>query len=235
MSSSDTQNLPKDIANSNMALVIVPLIIGAAIVISAVVMWGAHERKLQIAETTRVEEEIRADLRQAFRRLRDNRPDQALAIVREIENKLQQLKSQWVTDYLDIKAARCLMEGEALIRLDPVNNAQEAETEYNDALALMTHASGQFWLYGMMGRARARLQTGDYAGAESDLTLLLDRNPSFGAAYFWRSRARNRQDNPQGALADEQKARSLDFWPPLRTVVMSPEDPRIMEIFPEEN
>ena len=235
MSSSDTQNLPEGIARSNMALVIVPLIIGAAIVISAVVMWEAHERKLQIAETTRIEEEIRADLRNAYHQLRDNHPDQALAIVREIETKIQRLKSQWVTDYLDIKAARSLMEAEALFRLDSVNNAPAAETEFNKALTLMTHASGEFWLYGMLGRARTRFQTGDYAGAESDLTLLLDRNASFGTAYFWRSHARRHRNNAEGALADEEKAKTLDSWPPLRNFVLASDEQLMKKLFPSKN
>ncbi len=231
MSSSDTQNLPEDVARSHMALVIVPLIIGAAIVISAVIMWEGHERYLQSADTTRGEEEIRADLRHAYHQLRENRPDQALAVVHEIDSKIKQLKSQWVTDYLDIKAARCLMEGEALFRLDSVNNAQAAEAAFDGALTLMPHASGEFWLYGMLGRARTRFQIGDYAGAESDLTLLLDRNPSFGAAYFCFYDSGRNEDNTEGALADEEKAKTLDSWPPLRNFVMSSEEQPASKLF----
>lgn len=224
MSSPDAQNLPEDVARSGMALVIVPLIIGAAVVISLIVMWNARESKLQLTETTRVVEEIRTDLNHAYHELRDNRPDLALATVGEIELKMKRLKVDWVADYLDITAAPRLMKGEALFRIDSVKNARDAEAAFDSALAVMTHASGELWIYGLLGRGRTRYQLGNYAGAESDFTMLLDRNPSFGTAYFWRAHARRRLGDVQGAQADEEKAEALDSWPPLRSFVMSSEE-----------
>jgi hypothetical protein len=44
----------------------------------------------------------------------------------------------------------------------------------------------------------------------------MDRNDSFGAAYYWRALTRRELGDAKGAAEDEKRARALDSWPPLR-------------------
>ena len=115
-----------------------------------------------------------------------------------------------------MKVALLLLEGETLCMKDCVRHADTAEEKFDRALELMPYASGDMWQVGMLGRARARVELKKYREALGDLDSVLDRNPSFGSAYYWRSQTRAALDDREGAQKDEARARALDSWPPLR-------------------
>lgn len=201
---------------AGMKSIIVPLIIGGALIAAVFVLWDAHADKIRIAEMTRVEEEMRGELRDAYRELRCFRPSKSLETVKAAAAKMGSLESSLPQAYAEIKVAALIIEAESEFMLDSAGRAGRAETKLTEALNLMTHASGQLWEMGIMGRARARLEQEDHGGALRDLDLLLERNPSFGAAYYWRAHARDSLGDASGAAADERRARALDSWPPLR-------------------
>jgi tetratricopeptide (TPR) repeat protein len=113
-----------------------------------------------------------------------------------------------------------LIESEAEFAMDPDGKAAEAEDQFTRALSLMSRASGEMWQFGVFGRARTRMRLGRFREAEEDLTILMDRNPSFGAAYYWRAKARESLGDADGAARDEEMARRLDSWPPLRDFML---------------
>lgn len=201
---------------AGMMSIIVPLIIGGAIIAAAIILWHAHNEKIRVAEMTRIEEEVRGDLRDAYREVRNFHPDKAVAIVKGVNAKMNNLERTLPNDYAELLAVRLMIEAESEFMMDCAGNAGDAEAKFTTALGLMTHASGQLWEMGTMGRARVRIELGKFAEAEEDLNLLMERNSSFGAAYYWRALARDAQGNEAGAAADALRARALDSWPPLR-------------------
>lgn len=215
---------PGDELEASSMPVIVPLVFGAAIVVAAFVLWNAHAKKIAIAESARIEEQVRAELREAYRHLREHRPEQALATVKTIETQMDALPINWVNDYSDLKVARLMMEAEAIFILDKSGSAEKAETLFNQALGLISHASGELWLFGVFGRGRVRFELGRYEDAIADFDNLLSRNPSFGAAYYWRSLAYAKIGQTAQAMTDGARAKSLDSWPPLRDFVRSGTD-----------
>lgn len=204
------------LAGAGKMAVIVPLIIGGALVASVIMLWEAHRQKQQLSEMTKIEEEVRIDLQNAYREVRYFRPQIALGILLGVEAKMQNLKTIWPTDYSDLRVALLLMKAESLYILDAKANAAGSEALFDEALKMMTRASGEMWLGGVLGRAKTRVELGRYHEAEGDLDLVMERNPSFGAAYYWRALARRGQGDETGAAADEERARSLDSWPPAR-------------------
>lgn len=209
-----------ELAASSMP-VIVPLVFGAAIVVAVFVLWNAHAKKIAIAESARIEEQVRVELREAYRHLREHRPEQALAMVKTVEKNMDGLPINWVNDYANLKVARLMMEAEAIFILDRAGSAEQAEKLFNQALELITHASGELWLFGVFGRGRVRFELGRYEEAVADFDNLLSRNSSFGAAYYWRSLAYGKLGRAEEAMADGVRAKSLDSWPPLRDFVRS--------------
>lgn len=196
--------------------IIVPLILGGAILVAVVMIWEAYIRKANQAEMARIEEQVRVELLAAYRDLRAHRPEAVLAVTRETNKKVRKLRRRQESDYLELKVALLLMEGEAMFMTGGPADTAAAEKCFDRAIALMTHASGEIWLFGMLGRGRTRYELGRYREAETDLDHVLERNPNFGAAYYWRSLAREKQGDVDGAAADADRARSLDSWPPLR-------------------
>lgn len=205
---------------SETGAILVPLILGGAIIVAILVLWEAHRRNWAIAETARAEIAVRKELRAAYDELRGRRPEQALSHAVEAGRMMdEQLHFRWRTDYAELKIARNLVEAESLLMIDRRANAPAAERLFNEALGWMSHASGGLWSFGMLGRARTRYELGRYGDALADFDMLLDRNASFGAAYYWRSLTRSKLGDARGAAADERRARALDSWPPLRDFI----------------
>ena len=212
----NTEFHEKTPAGSGMTAILVPLIIGGALAAAALVMWNSRYTKLRQSESTRIEEEIRADLKSAYQELRDNRPDAALKIIARAKEKITLLHVVWSADYVDLRLALLLVEGEADFQIDPRGRAAQSEGKFDAALSLMTLASGEVWEFGVLGRARSRLEQKKHREANEDLTLLLERNPSFGAAYYYRAKAREGLGDGTGAAEDAKRAENLASWPPLR-------------------
>lgn len=206
----------RSLVESGKTAIIVPLIIGSAVIVAVIMLWEAHYRKVRIAEMTRVEELVRVDLRNAYQELRAHNPQGALSHTAVAREKMSELRRTVIDDYADLHVALLLIEAESLFMDDCKANAATAEERFNRALSQMTRASGGMWLFGMIGRARTRYELGRYREAESDLDQIMERNPSFGAAYYWRSQARDRLGDAEGAAEDARRAWNLDSWPPLR-------------------
>lgn len=212
----------RPLGGPGMGAIIVPLIIGGAIIIGAIMLWEAHTRNQAIIEIARTEIKVREELRLAYAELRNLHPEEALtrtAVAAQLMD--ERLHSRWQSDYRELKTARNLIEAEALLMLDCAANAAVSEKLFDQALGWMTHASGEFWQFGVLGRARTRYETGRYEEALADLDMLMDRNPNFGAAYYWRALAKQKLGDRRGAVRDETRARSLDSWPPLRDFMLA--------------
>lgn len=193
-----------------------PLIIGGAVVAATIVMWQTHNRNEQAVEMSRIEERARDELRLAYGEMRALRPEKALERAAEADRLVKSLNSKLAPDYASLKISLLLVEAETLFMKDCAAHSDQAEEKFSQALALMPFASGEMWTFGMLGRARARFEQGKYGEALSDLDSVMGRNPSYGSAYYWRSLTRERLGDEAGAREDEQRARALDSWPPLR-------------------
>jgi len=68
-------------------------------------------------------------------------------------------------------------------------------------------------------RAMAKLNLDDYTGAESDLTLCIDRNPFLIYAYMYRGIARQYTNNFAGAIEDYNKG--LEFRPEDKQMLLN--------------
>lgn len=204
------------LADYGKAAVMVPLIIGGAIIVALIILWRTHERNIQLSEMARIEEEARQELRGAYVEMRALRPNLALTRAERAGRLVDSLKTNLAPDYAQLKISLLLLEGESLFMKDCARHADSAEERFDRALALMPYSSGEMWQFGMLGRARARFELKKYEQAMADLDNILDRNPSFGSAYYWRSLARDALGDRDGAREDEKRARALDSWPPLR-------------------
>lgn len=204
------------LARYGKSIILVPLIIGGALIVAAILIWHARHHRVRLAEATRVEEEVRRELRAAHIEMRALRPAEALERTETAKAMIALLPVNLAPDYAELKMAQLLIEGESLLMLDCRANAPDSEALFNKALTLMTHASGEVWQFGMLGRARARYEAGRFPEALSDLNAIMDRNASSGAAYYWRSLTRRELGDAKGAGEDERRARALDSWPPLR-------------------
>lgn len=204
------------LADYGKAAVMVPLIIGGAIIVSVIILWHTHTRKVQLSEMARIEEQARQELRGAYVEMRALKPHLALARAESAGKLMESLKTGLAPDYAQLRVALLLLEGESLFMKDCAKHADTAEKKFGEALGLMTYASGDMWQFGMLGRARARFELEKYGEALADLDNVLDRNASFGAAYYWRSLTRERLGDVAGAGEDEGRAKALDSWPPLR-------------------
>jgi hypothetical protein len=203
-------------AHFGKAAILVPLIIGGAVIAAAIFFWHAKARRERLAEATRVEEMARRELRAAFVEMRALRPDAALERADAAKELIALLPADLDPHYAELKMTNLLIEGESLFMLDCGANAEIAGERFDEALRLMNRASGEMWENGMLGRARARFEAKQYAAAQEDLDAVMDRNDSFGAAYYWRSLTRRELGDAKGAAEDEKRARALDSWPPLR-------------------
>lgn len=202
------------------AAVLLPLIIGGALAAAGLIFWDAHRTKVLSAAVTQIEEASRQDIHNAYRELRAAQPEAALALASSAETKLRDLKNLLPADYAELRMELLIIQGEAAFMLGILDRAGEAEEKFDQALALMISPSGPIWEKGMFGRARARLEQGKDPQAEEDLSKILDTNPNFGTAYYWRSVVRSRMGNVEGAAEDAAHARRLGSWPPIRDFVI---------------
>ncbi|MCC8179541.1 MAG: hypothetical protein LIP23_01310 [Planctomycetes bacterium] len=206
----------EDVEPHGVMLIIVPLIFGAAVIIAFLLLWHSESTKSELSRIALMEEEARDYLNDAYQAVRARNPEKALALTAATGERLDQFQSRRKGAYMELKVVRLLIEGEAQMQLDSRRFAAESERKFTDALDHMTTSSGELWSFGMFGRARARFENDDYHGAIEDLDALLSRNPSFGAAYYWRSLGHAGLGDSLQAAVDEEKARILDSWPPLR-------------------
>lgn len=217
VSENDRQTIKEDrFIQYGKAAIFAPLIIGGALVAGGVMMWQTHNRNLQMAEMSRIEENARYALRSAYAQMRALAPEEALASAKRAEDLIASLNAKLAPDYAPLKISLLLVEAESLFMKDCAAYAVLAEKKFDQALGLMNYASGGMWLFGMLGRARTRYEQGKYEEALQDLDSIMSRNPSFGAAYYWRALTREHLGDSNGASEDEKRARSLDSWPPLR-------------------
>lgn len=218
MSASEPQAAPQDnsLAQYGRTAIVVPLIIGGAIIVAVILLWHEHNKKLRLSEAAQIEEAARQELRSAYVEMRALRPQMALERSDEAKKLLAQLPASLKADYANLKVAQLLVEAESQFMIDCGKYAADAEEKFDEALALMTYASGEMWQFGMLGRARARYEQGKNEETVSDLNTLVERNPSFGSAYYWRSLAQKNLENFEDAKKDELRAKALDSWPPLR-------------------
>ncbi len=214
------------LADYGKAAVMVPLIIGGAIIAAMIILWQTHARNVRLSELAEVEVLARRELRGAYVEMRAGRPALALVRTEKAGKLVDALKTKLAPDYAQLKIALLLLEGELLFMKDSVKYADEAENRFDLALGLMPYASGEMWQFGMLGRARARFEQRKYEAVISDLDTVLDRNGSFGSAYYWRALAREATGDAQGAREDESRARALDSWPPLRDFMLPPGERR---------
>jgi hypothetical protein len=208
------------LAHFGKAALFVPLIIGGAVVASIIMLWGAHAREAHLAVLSRNEITAKSHLREAWLDMRARRPEAALektALASEcIETLNSSRAGELREDYAELRAGLLLLEAESLVMRDCAANAPEAEAKFGEALSLMEFASGELWEAGLFGRARARYEQAKYAEAAADLDQIMTRNANYGAAYYWRSLAREKLGDSAGAAADGRIARRLDSWPPMR-------------------
>lgn len=204
------------LAEVGKAVIVVPLILGAAIIVSVVLLWEAHARRVRQFEMNKIEQTVRLELRAAYMDMRSLNPGAALEKAENASQMLQSLDIRWLSDYAELKIPLYLVEGESLLMLDRDANAGQAEERFDQALTIMEYASGEMWQFGMLGRARARYEVGKFQEAAADFSSVIDRNPNFGSAYYWRSFAYKALGDEEAAAADEARAKNLDSWPPLR-------------------
>ncbi len=204
------------LADYGKAAIMIPLIIGGAVVVSIIILWHTYAQKVRMAEMARMEVSMREELRSAYTAVREGRPDIALERTGQAGEILDSLKKGMTSGYERLNIAVLLLEGESLFMKDGAGGAEAAEARFDRALALLPYASGDTWESGMLGRARMRFELGRYGDALADLDNLLDRNPNFGSAHYWRSLTRKALGDDAGAASDERRARALGSWPPVR-------------------
>lgn len=214
----DPYNEP--LADNGKAMIFVPLIIGGAVVVSIIMLWQAHTQKIRLAEMSQTEIAARNELRDAWTEMRALRPEQALEKTAQAGKLVAALSAARLrpqnADYAELKVGLLLLEAESLFMKDCAKNAAIAEEKFSEALSLMIFSSGEMWQAGLLGRARARYEQGKYAEAIADLDQVMTRNANYGAAYYWRSLAKEKSGDADGALDDARTAKRLDSWPPLR-------------------
>ncbi len=211
-----SDRLPESLEDYGKAAIWVPLIIGSAILVGIFMLWTAHREKIQRAEMSQAEIEARKELRAAYLEMRAFRPDLALVKADRADALIHSFKADHPSQYANLRVAILLVKGESLFMQDCSGNGETAEQAFDQAIGIMTYASGDMWQFGMLGRARTKFEQGKYREALTDLDQIMDRNPSYGAAYYWRSLTRAAMDDEKGAQEDENRARALDSWPPLR-------------------
>ena len=221
MAATKQRPLPPDpneepLADYGKAAIIVPLIIGGAVLVAIILLWHANAQKSRISEMARIEEIVREELRNAYIEMCALRPDAALEKTNNAGRLIAALNEDLVTDYSELKIPQLLLEAESMFMMDCAAHSADAEKRFDEALSLMTYSSGEIWQFGMLGRARSRYEQGRFEAALADLDSIMDRNPGYGAAYYWRALVKAGMDDAAGAKEDEKRARALDSWPPLR-------------------
>lgn len=197
--------------------IVIWLIVGAAVLAVALFAWEKRSQRLILAEAGGVEEEARRELRESFAALRDNRPDAVVENDRHIGEKLDRLLKIRPGGYTIMRASRKFICAEAMLLQGGPDRVAEAERNLTSGLELLRHSGGSLWEFGLLGRGKARHMLGRNADALVDLDAIVSFNPSYGAAYYWRSRTRAALGDASGAAEDEMRARALDSWPPRRS------------------
>ncbi|MDR0361075.1 MAG: hypothetical protein LBJ46_00065 [Planctomycetota bacterium] len=190
------------------------LIIGGAILVAGFILWEMRLRAGRQAEMAQLEEKAFGDLRLAYQALMDGDPGAALAKAADATDKskrITELSSR--ADHRVFIVAR-LLSAEAFWVLGGEENLEAALASVDHGMALMTQSGGGLWESLYYARARIRYDLGLYGSAVIDLTAVLDYNPGFASAYYWRALAMAALGNAESARADEKKARNLGAWPP---------------------
>lgn len=199
-----------------MGAILVPIIVGGAVLAAAILLWEAHSRKAAGLELSRTEVAVRRELRAGYAAVRRGQADDALAHAATAGEMLsRRLRGRWRTEYLELRMARNLITAEATLLLERPDGPAAAEALLTEALGWLTQTGGSYWQALMLARGRARLAGGRSGEAAADLDLLLERNPNFASAYYWRALARRDAGDVPGAEADETRARRLGAWPPV--------------------
>jgi hypothetical protein len=145
-------------AHFGKAVILVPLIIGGAVIVAAIFLWHAKANHERLAEATHIEEMTRGELRAAFVEMRALRPAAALEHAGAARKLISRLPADIDPHYAELKMTSLLIEGESLFLLDCGANAKIAGERFDKALRLMNHASGEMWQFGMLGRARTSFE-----------------------------------------------------------------------------
>lgn len=195
--------------------VVVWLIVGCAVLVGVIVVWDTRSRSQIRYHAAQVEREVRNDFRVSFRLLRDKNPGAVIARDAEIGEKLDWLMRVDGDGYRRLRVARLYIRGKAYIMLDDPELWRQAEADFSEGLSLMRRARGQAWELGLCGRGEARFKLGRHREALADFSSIIEVNPSFGAAYYWRSRINEELGDTTAADRDAARARALDSWPPI--------------------
>jgi|GEM_PF-3159886 hypothetical protein len=190
------------------------LIIGGTIIFIFVMLWEKRSRAFLMAEAAGVEESVREDIRVSFGELRDGQFKAVLDRDTLIQKKLDWLLQLKPRGYVIMRVSRLFIRAEAIVMIGGLEHIKAAEELFTQGMELMGYSGGSLWEFGLVGRAKARYLLSRHADAENDLNILLSYNPSYGAAYYWRSLAREKLGNEDGAWEDERQAMALGSWPP---------------------
>ena len=179
-------------------------------------LWDAHERRRRFLEAARLEEAARNDLVAAYSLIAGANPAAALEKTALADEKIGKILGLLESDRHSLAWVSSLMAAEANFILGGGERLDTAEREFDRAIRLMRHSGGAAWELALVGRGRVRLELGKHRLAEEDFTTLLSFNPNYGAAYYWRSRAREALGNAEEAERDASRSKCLGSWPPAK-------------------
>ena len=199
--------------SSGWTTIVVWLIIGSTALFTGLILWEANSRNRIMTEAARTEDAVRRQMTASYRLLREKKPEKIIEADAFLAEKLAWLGQVNPRAYSSLKAARQFILAEALLLLGDENAYAEAEKILTNGIALLERSSGEIWQMGIFSRGKVRHKLGMDAQAIADLDGLITNNPSYGAAYYWRSLAKTSINDADGAAADAAHARALGAWP----------------------
>ncbi len=198
----------------NGASLIVWLILGGMVALIVIAFWEERRRNEILAHTSVVEEEVRQTLRESYRFLKENRLEGVFANDKILREKFEWLLGVRPNGYVVLRVSSMLIRSDAEVSMGDQESLTAAEANITAALDLLDRSGGAIWEFGLYSRAKARYRLGQYQKALDDLNVILEYNPSYGAAYYWRSFSYFALGDKQAAARDARKARALGAWPP---------------------
>ncbi|MDR3210410.1 MAG: hypothetical protein LBU79_00645, partial [Planctomycetota bacterium] len=187
--------------------ILVWLLLGSVIVSVTVIIQDGQRRAAIKVEATRLEDAAREGIRRAMGYLREGKRDLVVANDTELASHLDWLTGLRPDGYPDLCATRLFLLAQAHLLGGTQEDARLATNLFEEGLSHLNRFEGDIWSMGLLGRGRAAYVMGDYAAANADFDVLIQRYPGFGAAYYWRSLSRQGQGDVEGAWDDKIRAR----------------------------
>ncbi|MDR1613152.1 MAG: tetratricopeptide repeat protein [Planctomycetota bacterium] len=195
-------------------VIIVALIIGGAILAALFLFWESRRGAARQREIAAFEEEAYRGHRDAYKRLVAGDPGGALAKIEETRRKTDRISALTSRKDHRLRIVNNLLAAEANFILGGTERLTAALDEVGQGMALMVQSGGGLWEWLYFVRGRIHYELGDYGQAISDFNILLDYNPGYAAAFYWRSLAHAAKGDDGNAEADARKADRLGAWPP---------------------